>query len=82
MYQADSVEKSKLGVAFGYLSVLLGYLSLVDSTQQRFAEQAGNGGLSSLIGSIKEFIGMYRSVDNKVTELEGLVNDLQRRQRH
>jgi hypothetical protein len=82
MYQADSVEKSKLGVAFGYLSVLLGYLSLVDSTQQRFAEQAGNGGLSSLIGSIKEFIGMYRFVDNKVTELEGLVNDLQRRQRH
>ncbi|KAH6963457.1 hypothetical protein DER45DRAFT_609800 [Fusarium avenaceum] len=82
MREADSVEKSKLGVAFGYLSVLLGYLSLVDSTQQRFAEQAGNGGLLSLIGSIKEFIGMYRSVDNKVTELEGLVNDLQRRRRH
>ncbi|KAF4964116.1 hypothetical protein FSARC_7946 [Fusarium sarcochroum] len=81
MKQADSVEKSKLGVAFGYLSVLLGYLSLVDSTQQRFAQQAGGGGLSGLIGSIKEFIGMYRSVDNKVTELEGLVNDLQRRQR-
>ncbi|KAM0250973.1 hypothetical protein ACHAP5_001853 [Fusarium lateritium] len=82
MREADSVEKSKLGVAFGYLSVLLGYLSLVDSTQQRFADQAGNGGLSSLIGSIKEFIGMYRFVDNKVTELEWLVNDLQRRQRH
>ncbi|KAM0558394.1 hypothetical protein ACHAPJ_004584 [Fusarium lateritium] len=81
MREADSVEKSKLGVAFGYLSVLLGYLSLVDSAQQRFAQQAGGEGLSGLIGSIKEFIGMYRSVDNKVTELEGLVNDLQRRQR-
>ncbi|RGP71646.1 wings apart [Fusarium longipes] len=72
---------AKLGVAFGYLSILLGYLSLVDAARQRFAEQAGSQGLPSLIGSIKEFIGMYREVDNKVTELEGLVNDLQRRQR-
>ncbi|KAM0345106.1 hypothetical protein ACHAPU_006741 [Fusarium lateritium] len=82
MREADSVEKSKLGVAFGYLSVVLGYLCLVDSARQRFTEQSGSGGLSGLIGSIKEFIGMYRSVDNKVTELEGLVNDLQQRQRH
>ncbi|KAF5022540.1 hypothetical protein F66182_5373 [Fusarium sp. NRRL 66182] len=81
MIEADSVEKSKLGVAFGYLSVLLGYLCLTDVAHQRFAVQAGGHGLSSLIGSIKEFIGMYRSVDNKVTELEGLVNDLQQRRR-
>ncbi|GKU13886.1 unnamed protein product [Fusarium langsethiae] len=73
---------AKLGVAFGYLSILLGYLSLVDAARQRFAEQAGSQGLTSLIGSIKEFIDMYREVDNRVTELEGLVNDLQRRQRH
>ncbi|KAI8657329.1 WAPL domain-containing protein [Fusarium keratoplasticum] len=81
MSEADSVEKSQLTVAFGYLAVLLGYLSLIDSARQRFAEQAGSGGISSLISSIQEFIGMYRSVDNKVTELEGLVNDLQIRQR-
>ncbi|KAJ3504889.1 hypothetical protein NM208_g16270 [Fusarium decemcellulare] len=81
MSEADSVEKSQLSVAFGYLAVLLGYLSLVDAARQRFADQAGSQGLSSLIGSIKEFIDMYRSVDNKVTELEGLVNDLQRLQR-
>ncbi|KAM0504843.1 hypothetical protein ACHAP8_002232 [Fusarium lateritium] len=74
---------AKLGVAFGYLSILLGYLSLVDAARQRFAEQAGSQGLTSLIGSIKEFIDVYREVDNRVTELEGLVNDLQqRRQRH
>ncbi|KAF4974010.1 hypothetical protein FZEAL_9054 [Fusarium zealandicum] len=79
--QADSVETSQLGVAFGYLAVMIGYLSLVDSTRQRFADQAGSGGVSSLIGSIQEFIGMYRTVDSKVTELEGLVNDLQIRQR-
>ncbi|KAH7266677.1 uncharacterized protein BKA55DRAFT_553003 [Fusarium redolens] len=81
MLEADSVEKSKLSVAFGYLSVLLGYLSLEDAARQRLKEQAGSEGLPSLIGSIKEFIGMYRSVDNKVTELEGLVNELQRLRR-
>ncbi|QPC64569.1 hypothetical protein HYE67_006800 [Fusarium culmorum] len=73
---------AKLGVAFGYLSILLGYLSLVDTTRQRFVEQAGSEGLAGLIGSIKEFIDMHREVDNRVTELERLVNDLQRRQRH
>ncbi|SCV31330.1 uncharacterized protein FFFS_02994 [Fusarium fujikuroi] len=81
MLEADSVEKSKLSVAFGYLSVLLGYLSLEDAARQRLKEQAGSEGLPGLIGSIKEFIGMYRSVDNKVTELEGLVNELQRLRR-
>ncbi|KAF4333612.1 wings apart [Fusarium beomiforme] len=81
MVEADSVEKSKLSVAFGYLSVLLGYLSLEDAARQRLKEQAGSKGLPGLIGSIKEFIGMYRSVDNKVTELEGLVNELQRLRR-
>ncbi|KAF4959940.1 hypothetical protein FGADI_1443 [Fusarium gaditjirri] len=81
MLEADSVEKSKLSVAFGYLSVLLGYLSLEDAARQRLKEQAGNEGLPGLIGSIKEFIGMYRSVDSKVTELEGLVNELQRLRR-
>ncbi|KAF5661974.1 wings apart [Fusarium denticulatum] len=81
MLEADSVEKSKLSVAFGYLSVLLGYLSLEDAARQRLKAQAGSEGLPGLIGSIKEFIGMYRSVDNKVTELEGLVNELQRLRR-
>ncbi|KAF9770040.1 hypothetical protein IL306_012449 [Fusarium sp. DS 682] len=81
MLEADSVEKSRLSVAFGYLSVLLGYLSLEDAARQRLKEQAGSKGLTGLIGSIKEFIGMYRSVDNKVTELEGLVNELQRLRR-
>ncbi|KAF5631560.1 wings apart [Fusarium sp. NRRL 52700] len=81
MLEADSVEKSKLSVAFGYLSVLLGYLSLEDAARQRLKQQAGSEGLAGLIGSIKEFIGMYRSVDNKVTELEGLVNELQRLRR-
>ncbi|KAK7398006.1 hypothetical protein QQX98_012634 [Neonectria punicea] len=79
--EADSVEKSQLSVAVGYLAVLLGYLSLVESVRRRLAERTGGEGVSGLIGSILEFIGMYRSVDSKVHELEGLVNELQRMRR-
>ncbi|KAH7007981.1 hypothetical protein EDB80DRAFT_575212 [Ilyonectria destructans] len=79
--EADSVEKSQLSVAVGYLAVLLGYLSLVGSVRRRLADRTGGEGDSGLIGSIQEFIGMYRSVDSKVHELEGLVNELQRLRR-
>ncbi|KAH8733248.1 hypothetical protein BGZ61DRAFT_345104 [Ilyonectria robusta] len=79
--EADSVEKSQLSVAVGYLAVLLGYLSLVGSVRRRLADRTGDEGVSGLIGSIQEFIGMYRSVDSKVHELEGLVNELQRLRR-
>ncbi|KAH7152542.1 hypothetical protein B0J13DRAFT_658987 [Dactylonectria estremocensis] len=79
--EADSVEKSQLSVAVGYLAVLLGYLSLVGSARRRLTDRTGGAGISGLIGSIQEFIGMYRSVDNKVHELEGLVNELKRLRR-
>lgn len=75
------MEKSQLSVAVGYLAVLLGYLSLVGSVRRRLADRTGDEGVSGLIGSIQEFIGMYRSVDSKVHELEGLVNELQRLRR-
>lgn len=61
--------------------MLLGYLSLVGSVRRRLADRTGGEGVSGLIGSIQEFIGMYRSVDSKVHELEGLVNELQRLRR-
>ncbi|KPM34388.1 hypothetical protein AK830_g12177 [Neonectria ditissima] len=54
--EADSVEKSQLSVAVGYLAVLLGYLSLVGSVRRRLAELTGGEGVSGLIGSILEFI--------------------------
>ncbi|CAM1508530.1 Fc.00g053780.m01.CDS01 [Cosmosporella sp. VM-42] len=78
--EADSVEKSQLSVALGYLAVLLGYLSLVSSVRTRLAQTRGEG-ISGLVGSIQEFINMYRSVDSKVHELEGLVRELQRPRR-
>lgn len=79
--EADSVEKSKFSVAVGYLAVLLGYLSLVESVRRQLANKTGGKGVSGLIGSIQEFIRMYRSVDSKVHELEGLVIDLQQLRR-
>lgn len=81
MLQADSVEKSQLSVAVGYLAVLLGYLSLVGPVRRRLTERTGGKGVLGLIGSIQEFIRMYRSVDSKVHELEGLVIDLQQLRR-
>ncbi|KAF7544979.1 hypothetical protein G7Z17_g9539 [Cylindrodendrum hubeiense] len=54
--EADSVEKSQLSVAVGYLAVLLGYLSLVGSVRRRLADRTGGEGVSGLIGSIQEFI--------------------------
>lgn len=35
-------------------------------------------GVMDLIDTIKEFIGLYRTVDSKMHELESLVNDLRR----
>ena len=42
-------------------------------------EQRKKGsGIGDLIDSIREFIGLYRTVDPKVHELEGLARDLRR----
>ncbi|KAI5461049.1 hypothetical protein BGZ63DRAFT_384802 [Mariannaea sp. PMI_226] len=79
--EADSVEKSQLSVAVGYLAVLLGYLSLVGTVRRRLVQRTDGEGIRGLIGSIQEFIRMYRSVDSKVHELEGLVNELQQLRR-
>lgn len=76
MTQADSVEDSKLGVAYGYLAVLLGYLSLDYAVQFQLESDMKWPILGKLIKSIQEFINIYRSVYNKVTELEGLINKL------
>jgi len=60
--QADSVEKSQLNVAFGYLSVLLGYLCLYEPIRKRFVE-LHPGGLSPLLSSIREFIAYHKVAD-------------------
>jgi hypothetical protein len=73
------VEKSKLSVAFGYLAVLLGYISLSQSGLSLIRTQTGGQVVRKLLASIREFIDMYKSIDSKVHELEGLVTELQTR---
>lgn len=74
--QANSVDTSKLNVASGYLAVLLGYLSLAAPVQSIMKAQAQGRENRNLVESIQEFIVMYKNVDSKVHELEGLVAKL------
>lgn len=75
--KADSVDKSKVNVALGYLAVLLGYLCLTERGRDRIKSRFSNGeGIRSLIGSIQDFTAMYKTVDSRVHELEALVKEL------
>lgn len=76
MTKADSEDKSKVSVAFGYLAVILGYLALEGQVRQIIARQGKGKGLNEILASIKDFIVVYKNV-GKVHELEGLVSELQ-----
>lgn len=75
--QADSEEKSKLSVAFGYLAVLLGYLALSEPGLTVIRALQSGQGVRKLLGSIRDFIDVYKNVDSKIHGLEGLVSELQ-----
>ncbi|KAK0651966.1 hypothetical protein B0T16DRAFT_387310 [Cercophora newfieldiana] len=53
---ADSIEKSQLNVALGYLSILLGYLCTYDPIRERFLLVHPKKTLQPLLDSISEFI--------------------------
>lgn len=86
------MEKSQLNVAFGYLSLLLGYMSLYEPVRQRFSSMHKAGNLAPLLNSIREFIIYHRAADNSIaqdggeqpsqyssftTKLQGLVERLE-----
>ncbi|KAK7749886.1 hypothetical protein SLS53_000468 [Cytospora paraplurivora] len=90
--EADSVEKSQLNVAFGYLTLLLGYMSLYEPVRQRFGSMHKAGNLVPLLDSIREFIAYHRMTDDAIaqtgegqvplyssftTKLQGLVERLE-----
>ncbi|KAH7318789.1 hypothetical protein B0I35DRAFT_479263 [Stachybotrys elegans] len=77
--EATTEEKSELGVAFGYLAVLLGYLSLAERKGKAISGITRDGASLSLIKTIQDFIDVYRNVDGRVHEMEGLVRDLKLR---
>ncbi|CAN8095723.1 unnamed protein product [Discula destructiva] len=66
--EADSVEKSQLNVGFGYMSLLLGYMSLYEPVRHRFGSMHKGGNLVPLLDSIREFITYHRAADNAMTQ--------------
>ncbi|KAK4179201.1 wings apart-like protein regulation of heterochromatin-domain-containing protein [Triangularia setosa] len=56
---ADSMEKTQLNVALGYLSILLGYLCLHDPIKERFVQVHPKKSLQPLLDSVNEFIALH-----------------------
>ncbi|KAH7321909.1 wings apart-like protein regulation of heterochromatin-domain-containing protein [Rhexocercosporidium sp. MPI-PUGE-AT-0058] len=69
--QADSVQESQKNVAFGYLSVLLGYLSLLPTLSERIQAKQPRKTLRPIVASIEEFIGHHKTVDMIAADEEG-----------
>lgn len=62
--QADSMEDSHRNVAFGYLSVLLGYLCLAPEIEATVRAGMRGTTLRPLIESVEEFISHHQKVDD------------------
>ncbi|KAG6048156.1 hypothetical protein E4U17_007229 [Claviceps sp. LM77 group G4] len=76
--EADSVNKSKLSVALGYLSVLLGYMCLAGQAREHIESCVGPNALRSLKHSIQQFAHLYKAVDSKAHAMDALVEELSR----
>lgn len=87
---ADSMEKTQLNVAFGYLSIVLGYLCLHQPVREKFTTIHSKKNLEPLLESIREFILFHKLAANAMEEelgpipesnaadrLQGLVDQLQ-----
>ncbi len=89
--QVYSEEETNLNVAFGYLSVLLGFFCLNRKVRAWVSSQLQEGSLKPLVGALEEFLQYYRkagqglsqgdvegdSLGGYVGRLQGLVEDLQ-----
>ncbi|EHL01692.1 hypothetical protein M7I_2326 [Glarea lozoyensis 74030] len=71
MSEASSVEESQKNVAFGYLSVLLGYLSLMPEIALRVKEKQPSKTITPLVASIVEFISHHKTVDLIIADEDG-----------
>ncbi|KAG6002333.1 hypothetical protein E4U21_003248 [Claviceps maximensis] len=76
--EADSVNKSKLSVAVGYLSVLLGYMCLAGQAREHIENCVGRTALRCLRSSIQQFAHLYKTVDSKAHAMDALVEELRR----
>lgn len=74
------MEKTQFNVAFGYLSILLGYLCLHQSVREEFMSIHSKRSLEPLLESMREFISYHRVAGpeaNAADRLEGLVHQLE-----
>ncbi|KAK2754442.1 rheb small monomeric gtpase [Colletotrichum kahawae] len=80
---ADSVEKTSVAVAHGYLAILLGYLCLGSKVRRRLEEKSQGRGIKYLLDSIQEFMALHAKVDTDelTTSLQNLVNELRQKGR-
>ncbi|KAI8965648.1 wings apart-like protein regulation of heterochromatin-domain-containing protein [Daldinia sp. FL1419] len=69
--EADSMETSHLNVAFGYLSVLLGYLALHPPVRQKIRSNHSAKSIAPLLDSLREFITHYKKVEQNTGEDDG-----------
>lgn len=67
-------------MAFGYVAITIGYIYLAPSCRLQMREHRDWPGTNHLIDSIKEFLGICKTIDNKLQELDVLVSDLQKLQ--
>ncbi|KAF2142911.1 uncharacterized protein K452DRAFT_286542 [Aplosporella prunicola CBS 121167] len=63
--QADSVEESQSGVAYGYLAVLLGNMCLNDSMREKIRSQLPNKRMDILVRAVEQFIFVHQKVDRE-----------------
>ncbi|KAI1214954.1 uncharacterized protein F4807DRAFT_14898 [Annulohypoxylon truncatum] len=68
--EADSMETSHLNVAFGYLTVLLGYLALHRPVRQKIRSSHSAKSIEPLLDSLREFLTHHRKVEQSVDESE------------
>ncbi|KAI0379969.1 hypothetical protein F5Y04DRAFT_111273 [Hypomontagnella monticulosa] len=66
--EADSMETSHLNVAFGYLSVLLGYLALYPPVRQKIRSSHSAKSVGPLLDSLREFITHYGKVEQSADD--------------
>lgn len=68
--EADSMETSHLNVAFGYLTVLLGYVALHGPVRQKIRSGHSAKSIKPLLDSLREFLTHHRKVEQSVEESE------------
>ncbi|KAI1776128.1 hypothetical protein F4818DRAFT_371367 [Hypoxylon cercidicola] len=66
--EADSMETSHLNVAFGYLSVLLGYLALYTPVRKKIRSNNAAKSIGPLLSSLREFTTHHQKVEQSMDE--------------